>query len=145
MQGTDEQVASQQPAETRACSSPAWMIGASPAATFDGGLGPLQQPRRAADCTNRPVRPGLFARIWLIIHSLNSIFLLHQTSQQYFQPWLISQFSRNEQAVGCSLPAARRRFHASGGTTMAPWLGLWQRETPTARPLPSSVVSKRRC
>ena len=45
------------------------------------------------------VRFGLFARIWFIIHGLNSVFLSYQTNQQYFQPWLISQFSRNEQTV----------------------------------------------
>ena len=27
----------------------------------------------------------------------NNIFLSHQTSQRYFQPWLISQTSPNEQ------------------------------------------------
>jgi len=30
----------------------------------------------------------------------NSIFFPHQTSQQYFQPWLISQTSQNEQGDG---------------------------------------------
>ena len=45
------------------------------------------------------VRFGWIARIWLIIYDLNSIFLSHQTSQQYFQTWLISQSSRNEQAA----------------------------------------------
>ena len=29
----------------------------------------------------------------------NSIFLSHQTSQQYFQPWLISQTSPNKRGV----------------------------------------------
>ena len=37
----------------------------------------------------------------------NSIFLSHQISQQYFQPWLISQTSPNEQGVGaCWCPYA---------------------------------------
>ena len=31
--------------------------------------------------------------------STNNIFLSHKTSQQYFQPWLISQTSPNEQSV----------------------------------------------
>jgi len=62
VQGTDELAASQQPAETRACSSPAWMIGASPAATSDGGLGPLQQPRIAADCTNQEAVVGDYSK-----------------------------------------------------------------------------------
>ena len=40
----------------------------------------------------------------------NNIFLSHQTSQQYFQPWLISQTSQNEQG---DYP----RLHA----TLVPW------------------------
>jgi len=34
------------------------MFGASAAATSDGGLGPLQQPRRAADCANQDAVVG---------------------------------------------------------------------------------------
>jgi hypothetical protein len=53
VKGRDEQAASKQTAETRAGSFQAWMFGASPAATSDGGLGPLEQPRRAADCASQ--------------------------------------------------------------------------------------------
>ena len=35
----------------------------------------------------------------------NSIFLLHQISQQYFQPWLISQTSPYEHGLGVSMRA----------------------------------------
>jgi len=58
LQSRDEQEASQQTAEKRAGSFPAWMFGASAAATSDGGLGPLQQPRRAADCANQDAVVG---------------------------------------------------------------------------------------
>jgi len=46
-------------------------------------------------------QPVSLAHIWLISHgyqSTNSIFLSHQTSQQYFQSWLISQTNPNKQS-----------------------------------------------
>ena len=52
---------------------------------------------------------GWIACIWLIIHDLNSIFLSHQTSQQHFQPWLISQSNRNEPAEMISSEAQEVR------------------------------------
>ena len=61
---------------------------------------------------------SLFAWSYLTYQSMNSIFLSHQTSQQYFQPWLISQTSPNKQdedvsshsriADGYMLPPASR-------------------------------------
>jgi len=42
----------------------------------------------------------------------NSVFLSHQTSQQYFSPWLITQSSRNEQAAWGKLNGLSKR---SGG------------------------------
>ena len=70
-------------------------------------------------CVKRTIS-SLFGSSYLAYKPLayqpaNSVFLSHQTSQQYFQPWLISQSSRNKQADHMAksdgraqnLPAAR--------------------------------------
>jgi len=60
-------------------------------------------PNTRARSYYQPVCFGLFARIWLIIHDLNSVFLSHQTSQQYFQSWLISQTNRASTSEMCRI------------------------------------------
>ena len=44
---------------------------------------------------------SLFACSYLAYQPTNNIFFSHQTSQQYFQPWLISQTSQTNGVYDC--------------------------------------------